>query len=495
MKEIERRTFVKLGLAAAAGTALVPNWIERALASPSETAKWRQFEGETVKILCENTPPSLGIKATAENFTTLTGMKTEFTLHAMDELKEKMFLDLRSGKPEYIVNYAQMRPIGCVVCDFWQPIDKWVDVKTGKSKIPELPDVPDANGDLVGSFIPKHFDACATYFDPSKFYTLPYDTAQGIMFYRKDIFDKYGPKYQDKTGKPFKLGPDVTWDDVFDMCMFLKNNCKEVDAPLGLHYAQDWPIVSEFNTSLTGWGVANDGFPGIKDGFVGERNPGPFFARKADYDKAVQVLEFLKKLREIMHPDVMTWDWGGLGTAYSTGKLVIQRNCGEFAPFVEDAKTSVAADKTGYAIVPKCPAGINAYEMGPAGLAIPKVLPEKEQRKAWLYILWATSAKAQWNAFEQFYGTPVRTANMDEATKRGWVTPDSTFRKAQHLWVQMKELTQYLNGWDVGPKIPTYNEYLGAVGPEVSKYVAGVTPKPQQCMDNMIAKVNKLHGV
>ena len=142
MKEIERRTFVKLGLAAAAGTALVPNWIERALASPSETAKWRQFEGETVKILCENTPPSLGIKATAENFTTLTGMKTEFTLHAMDELKEKMFLDLRSGKPEYIVNYAQMRPIGCVVCDFWQPIDNGLTSKPENPKYRNCPMFP-----------------------------------------------------------------------------------------------------------------------------------------------------------------------------------------------------------------------------------------------------------------------------------------------------------------------------------------------------------------
>jgi multiple sugar transport system substrate-binding protein len=495
MKEMDRRTFVKLGLAGVAGTALVPAWIEKLLADPNEAAKWRQFEGETVKVLTENTPPSLGIKATAEEFTKLTGMKAEFTLHAMDELKEKMFLDLRSGHPEYIVNYCQCRPIGCVACDFWQPVDKFIDLKTGKSKIKELPDVPDANGDLFGSWQPMFFNACSIYYEPERVISLPYDHAQGIMFYRQDIFDKYGPKYQDKTGKPMKLGEEVTWDEVFDMCKFLKANCTEIDAPLGLHYAQDWPIVSEFNSTLTGLGVPREGFANIKDPFLGSRNPGPFFAKKEEYHKGVEALEFLKKLKEIMHPDVLTWDWGGLGTAYSTGKLVIQRNCGEFAPFVEDPKESQACGKTSYAVVPKFHTGIHGYEMGPAGLAVPKVLPEKEQRKAWLFILWATSAKAQWGAFEQFYGTPVRTANLEEARKRGWMTPDSTFRKAQHLWVQEIELAKYLNGWDVGPKMPTYNEYLALAGAEISKYVAGVTPKPQTCMDNMIAKVNKLHGL
>ncbi|MCF8035171.1 MAG: substrate-binding domain-containing protein [Desulfarculaceae bacterium] len=497
MKEMDRRTFIKWS-ATAAGAAVMPLWIEKVLANPTEAAKWQQFKGETVKVLTENTPPSLGIKAASGQFTKLTGMKAEFTLDAMDALKEKLFLDLRGGSPEYHVNYAQPRPIGCVVCDYWEPVNKFIDINNGKSKMADLPDVPaidtkDPDG-LRKAYLPKHFDSGCVYYDRSKLYGLPYDTAQGIMFFRKDIFAKYGPKYSDKTGKPFKLSVDTTWDDFYQMCLFLKKNCKEVDAPLGLHYAQNWPIASEWASFLTGFGVEKEGFAEIKDYFAGQRDPGPVFSRKEDYEKGLQVLEYLKKLLGVMHPDVMTWGWTGLGTAYATGKLAVMRNCGEFCPYIEDPKASVAAGKTGYEVVPKGPSGINAYEIGAAGLSIPKALPLKEQKKAWLFIMWATGPKAQWEAFTKFYGTPVRTSNLEEARAKGWLKPDSKFRKAQHLMVQETELKDHLPGFNTGPKIPTYSEYLDIVGGELSKWVAGRTPTPKKCLDTMIERVNKLHG-
>ena len=140
MSKISRREFLKVAGAGAVALSVPSIWIKKAYAqdyagikwqpSPDELKKWRQFEGETVYVLTENTPPSVGIRGAAEDFTKLTGMKAEFTLEVMDPLKEKIFLDLRGGNPQFHVNYAQPRPIGCVISEYWTPVNKFVDVKT-----------------------------------------------------------------------------------------------------------------------------------------------------------------------------------------------------------------------------------------------------------------------------------------------------------------------------------------------------------------------------
>jgi multiple sugar transport system substrate-binding protein len=512
MKKLSRRDFIKkAGLTAAAATAvsLVPKGVKNVLAKGgkeeekemgapavvmSEQDKWRQFEGETVRILTENTPPSVGIMGAAESFTKLTGMKAEFTMDFMDPLKEKMFLDLRGGNPNYHINYAQPRPIGCIVFEYWQPINKFIDIKTGESKYPDLPSVPECPNGLKEAFLDLHMDAGGFFFEKENLYGLPYDSACGIMFYRKDIFDKYGKKFEDQYGKPMRLGADVSWDDVYDISMFLKKNMKgEADYPFAFHYAQNWPIVNEFTTLCTSWGVKKDGFEGIEDIFLGSRTPGPIFSNPKDYDIAVTVLDWMKMVyQDILHPDCNTWDWGGLGTAMAAGNVAIMRQAGEFCPFVEDAEQSNIAGKVGYAVVPYGPAGINSYEIGPSALAIPKALPEREQRKAWLFMLWATGPEAQWEAFTKFYGTPVRKTAFEESRKRGWMDPESDFRKAQHLLPQEIEVRDHVDGFGIGPKVDFYSEYLDIVGGEVSKFVTGKTPKPKTAMDNIVARVNRI---
>ncbi|MBI5604547.1 MAG: extracellular solute-binding protein [Deltaproteobacteria bacterium] len=485
---MNRRTFLKMSMAVAGAAALSD---AKSLFAAGDPKKWRQFEGETIRVLTENTPPSLGIKGALDGFTKLTGMKAELTLENMDALKEKMLLDLQGGKPEYHVNYVQCRPIGSVMYHFWEPTNTFVNLKTGKSLHADLPDVPDCPNGLYEAFMPMHVESSSIQYDKNIWYGLPYDTAQGIMFYRKDIFDKHHKKYEDQTGKKLMLTPNTTWEELFNQCAFLKKAEPGI-APFGLHYGNGWPIISEFNSLGLAYGVKKDGFAGIENPFVGKKNPGPVFSEKSDYDAGLQALEFMKKLREVMHPDVVIWEWGGLGTAFATGKIAMMRQCGEFVPYIEDPKASVAAGKTGYAVVPKGPSGINAYEMGCASLAIPKALPMKEKKKAWLFILWATGPEAQWTAFEKFYGTPVRKSAYTKARKLGWLDENPKFKKAQHLRIQEIELTKYIAGFTPGPKIPYYNEYLDVGGTELSKWVTGEYKTAKETLDKYISRVNSL---
>ena len=505
MSKMNRRDFLKIAGAGAVALSTSGLWTGRSHAAEyagikwtptaEELKMWRQFEGETVNVLTENTPPSIGIKGAAGDFTKLTGMKAEFTLEVMDPLKEKIFLDLRGGDPSYHVNYSQPRPIGCVISEYWTPINKFVDVKTGKSKMDDLPDVPDVPNGLEEAFMPLHVAQGCKYYDPELWYGLPYDTAMGVLFYRLDLVEKYGKKFEDQYGKSLKPTADTTWDDLYIMSDFMNKNCKEVDAALGFHMAQNWAINQDYTAFLLAWGVPKEGFAKIEHYTAGQKNPGPYMSEPEHYEKAIEALEFMRKLQDVIHPDSKIWDWGGLGTAHATGKVAMQMNCGEFCPYDEDPKESKVAGKVGYAVVPKGPAGINAYEVGASGLGIPSGLPLKEQKKAWLFVMWATGPVGQWEAFEKFYGTPVRKSAYDEARNRGWLTEDSDFRKAQHLRVQEIQMKNNLDGFCLGPKIPTYSEYLDIVGGELSKWVAGQTKTSKKCLDNMISRLNRLHKV
>ena len=119
----------------------------------------------------------------------------------------------------------------------------------------------------------------------------------------------------------------------------------------------------------------------------------------------------------------------------------------------------------------------------------------KEQKKALLFILWATGPAAQWKAFTEVYGTPVRKSAYDEARAKGWLEENSEFRKAQHLRIQEIELKDDLNGFGMGPKIPTYMKYIEVTGGELSKWVAGETKDPNVVLKNLIERMNRLHGV
>jgi ABC-type glycerol-3-phosphate transport system substrate-binding protein len=119
----------------------------------------------------------------------------------------------------------------------------------------------------------------------------------------------------------------------------------------------------------------------------------------------------------------------------------------------------------------------------------------KEQKKAWLFVLWATGPEAQWEAFTKFYGTPTRKSLYDKARGEGWLEEDSEFRKAQHLRPQEIELSNHLDGFDIGPKVPYYSEYLDVAGGELSKFVSGKTATAKQCLDSMKTRLDKIAGV
>ncbi|MBE0477691.1 hypothetical protein IBX65_01035 [Candidatus Aerophobetes bacterium] len=466
---------------------------------PEDVPKWQQFAGETVYVATENTPPSLGMYNILDDFTKLTGMKVDITLDLIDELKEKIFLDLRSGAGGYHVNYGQTAPIGTQAAEFWSPINMFADMRTGKSLFPDLPDIPDIpEGTTVyDAFTAGNVDYGAKIYSPDIWIGMPYDTAMYHMFYRKDLFEKYNDKFIQEYGKPLVIegmGEYLTWDDWYDMSVFFNKYVTEVDYAMGFVNAQNWAINLNFQTLLRAWGVKNNGFEKL-DPVLGSRDPGRFLDYSAvEYKKALDSLIFFKKLYDEMHPDSVVWGWDETGNALCTEKVAMLYQCGEYVPIVEDPTKSMVAGRVGYAVVPTGPGGAHAYAVGAAPIAVNATIPLKEQKKGYLYVLWTTGPVAQHKSFEQFSGTPVRGTVYEYARKRGWdyYTEDGQRVVGIYLKVQEKQSTAYVDDWVV-TKIPTFTKYLEITGGNISKALVGrLTPKA--ALDDMITRLNRLHG-
>lgn len=465
--------------------------------APEDLWKWQQFKGETIYVATENTPPSVGMLGVIKDFEELTGMKVVTTIDTMDALKEKIFLDLKGDTGRFHLNYGQPGPIGCMVAEYWVPINKFIDIRTGKSLMPDLPDVPDIpeGTTLEEAYSPMHVEGGCKFFDPTIWYGLPYDTAMGIIFYRKDLFEKYNDKFTEIYGKPLEWTDDTTWYDLYDIGKFFNEYVDEVEYGLGFHSAQNWPVNQSYTAMLNAWGVKKGGFAEIENPLLGSRSPGPYLSDPEDYKKAIDCVEFMKKIEEISHPDDVVFGWNELATAQAMGKIAIQWNCGEFAPYMEDPERSKVAGKIGYGVSPKGPGGINGYEIGCSSMAINGSLPLREQKKAFLYLLWTTGPVAQYKAFEAYSGTPVRRSVYDEARKRGWNWTVNDHRVVGvYLEVQERQMLKYPEGW-TSLKIPTYTKYLEIIGSDLTKYITGKTRTAKECVDNMIKRMDKLHKI
>lgn len=468
---------------------------------PEEVPKWRQFAGETVYVATENTPPSLGMYNVLENFTELTGMKCDMTLDLIDELKEKIFLDLKGGAGGFHVNYGQTAPIGTQVVEYWTPINKFADVDTGKSLFPDLPDIPDIpeGTKLEDAFTAGNTEFGAKFYEPYTWFGLPYDTAMYIMFYRKDLFEKYNDKFIEEYGKPMVIegmGEDLTWDDWYDFSVFFNKYVTEVDYAMGMCNAQNWALNLNYQTFLRAWGVEGNGFEKL-DRVLGSRDPGRFLSHDPEeYEKALDALKFFKKLYLEMDPDSVVWAWDETGTAMCTERIGMMYQCGEYVPMVEDPAKSEVWGKVGYAVCPPAElGGYHGYAVGAAPICVNGTIPMREQKKGYLYVLWTTGPVAQHKAFEMFSGTPVRGTVYEYARAKGWdyYTEEGHRAVGIYLKVQEKQSTAYEDGWCV-TKIPTFTKYLEITGGEISKYLTGKTKTAEEAQDNMIKRLNKLHG-
>ncbi|MGQ9615372.1 MAG: extracellular solute-binding protein [Spirochaetota bacterium] len=450
---------------------------------------WRQYAGTKLIFMSENTPPSSAIKAHLQEFYDLTGIEVDIRQDVLSTVQEKVGIDLKGGSSAYHLNYAQCKPMGTMFADYWADLNPFMEDQS-------LPQDPEGYGDDKWGY--RWIDVCGRFYDRNRTVALPYDNAVAIMFYRKDLFEKYTKQFEKEFGYPLEYTEETTWKNLLDFMKFFNNKkiVKEVEYGFGFQGLEGWAGQLDFQRPLYSHGQWEEWH--FDDPFLGTRNPGP--SRWGD-DQSIMTLTKMQELYKLAHPESLSWDWSGVNNAFQTGKVAMCINYGEFAATVEDPNQSVAAGgKVGYELDPKGEPSwiinggkaVNCTNYGIGGIAINGNLKKDLQRAAWIFVVWATSAPVQKMVLKELGGTPTRMSVLTDpevvaASKRPTTMPNALTYPPILKGIMPPHVVP-------GPKIPKWNEYAVIQCVEISKCMAG-KQGPEETAKILKKKLDQMNGI
>ena len=212
-----------------------------------------------------------------------------------------------------------------------------------------------------------------------------------ILYYRKDIFEKYQNQFYQDKGYDWTPGTkEFTWERYSEIADWINKNVPdtEVEYGSGQMGQEHNSIFCEFSTILDSYGGSYFNNPiantyGI-DSFKNFDISGPNF---------VKALDVYQQIFTTAAPESVNWTWTDTANAFRDGKIAMMPNWDENSTYVENQESSVKG-KVAYSILPYgSKKSSNIY--GGSGIAINKYISEREKEAAWLYIVWATSKEMQ----------------------------------------------------------------------------------------------------
>lgn len=466
----------------------------------NDAEKWKQYDGAKLTFITENTPPSTGLRQIVErgDFKELTGIDVEILQQDLPVMLQRAELDLRSGGTTYDLIYAQDKPVTSVLADFLEDLRPYIE----DDSLPQFEDGYDTD-----VWYPNYF-AVASYAYSDRLISFPFDAADAVFCYRRDLFEQYSGQFEDEFGYPLEYGPESTWKNVLDFATFFNRlNAKDSNVPygMGLHLGQfAWTTQLDIQRMLYAHGQWRE-FD--IDDVQGSKDPGE--TRWGD-EQSVRGLELYKALFEQSTPDALSLGTVEVADAYNAGKIAMLTQYHEFAASFEDSANAGGGGKTAYDI---CPKGdeefltnggelVNGTNCGIGGMSINAAASEDQKRAAYMFLVWATTVDVQTENLKISGGTPTRVAvgevpEIKAAQGEPYGTGDtgrigpSEYPNAltfPAINVGMAEPNAVL-----GPKIPKFNQYVTIVANEIQRMCAGESD-PERTAQTIQQQVNELHG-
>lgn len=354
---------------------------------------WKQFNGITLNFISENNVYANVLSREAEQFTEITGIKIKIHALDFDTMTEKINLDFISKTGKYQAVYV----------DPYQTLTRFssrlVDLNRFNND-PALPHLPGGTAD----FFENQLDVDSYFLERDKLYAIPFDSPTIILFYRKDILEKYNDSFMKEKGYRLEPGSrDFTWERYCEAVEWLNENVPDSEAKYGAgHQAkQHNSLFCDFSNVLAAYG--GDYFTDKDIGSIGAKNPG---ATAIASPEGIQALETYKRIIKVADPRSISWDWLSLAEAFKAGELVFMPNWNEYSSMVENLIKSKVGGKVGYSLLPYGPCK-SANIFGGSGIGINGDAPLREQKAAWLFILWVTSPHTELFVFKHPEGGDI----------------------------------------------------------------------------------------
>lgn len=391
----------------------------------------RQFEGMTLNFIVEKNLYANILSQENEEFSRVTGINVKIRAFDYDTLLQKINLDFIAQAGKYQLVYV----------DPYQTLNRfhnYLEVLNSYNGNPKLPKIKGFTED----FFEIQTAICSNFLNDENLYTVPFDSTTMILYYRKDIFDKYRDKFYKEMGYDWTPGTSsFTWDRYSEVAKWIDKNVpeEEVKYGCGIMTQEHNSIFCEFSNILAAYG--GDYFADKNINTLGLET----FDKISVLDKRfVKALDVYKKIASVSAPESINWNWTDLTNAFYNGDIAMMANWDENSTYLEDTGNSKVAGKVGYSILPYGDVkSANIY--GGSGIGINKFASEKEKNAAWLYITWATSKEMQLKVFRHPEGGSLPTrksAYMDPLIKSQVKNSEDN-----HNDVLVEHMNAVLNAW------------------------------------------------
>ena len=196
-----------------------------------------------------------------------------------------------------------------------------------------------------------HYSGVRSSSFKKQLFGIPIEAIPDLLFYRKDLFQKYGIK------------PPENYEELFSACEILKN-ANEIESPISWPARRGQPLATSFILAM-----ANFGKPYINLRYIGDNIydlDSENISLKANFlsDASFHAAKMLKELTAYSPQNISSHSNDECVDYYSQGKSAMVLNWSSRAHLFELNKNSPAFNQTSY--LPR-PAGHPSFQVSPIG--------------------------------------------------------------------------------------------------------------------------------
>ena len=423
----------------------------------------KPFAGQTVRLATESTPPSNAINSALKPyFEEATGITVEIETLPLEQVLQKLTLDVASGLGTYDLYYLDQSWMAAFSQDVIDPREKY-------ESNPDLA-MPGYNFD---DFLQALVDGISMY--DGVMVGVPYDIPIFIQMYRSDIFDELG------------LKPATTMQEFLTNAQAIQEaKGPEIYGTTGQMKSGHYSLECDWTCWL--WGHGGSIF-------------GPDGKFTGNDERGLEAMNYWVELKKNMPEAVTTWTWDGQGQSVGQGIAATALSWGEFFPSwdnpessnvsglmeatVPPAATSLrTVEETGYGEIP----GVG--HQGGSSLAVSKYA--KSPDAAWLFAQWATSPETQVWITTLGGGTgPTRSSAYDDPRVKANAKPGIA-GTTRHLDAVRETIANHMGS---EPDLPEWAELSNDTIPvELGRFFAGEYGSAEETMASIKEKVDAIVG-
>jgi multiple sugar transport system substrate-binding protein len=456
-------------LAARAGLGFIsPALAQQQIEWPQEMTDWlreagKPFAGQTIRLATESTPPSNAINsALKQYFIETTGINVEIETLPLEQVLQKLTLDVASGLGTYDLYYLDQSWMAAFSGDVVDPREKY-------ESNPDLA-MPGYN---IDDFLPALVEGISMY--DGVMCGVPYDIPIFIQMYRRDLYEELG------------LEPATTMPQYLENARAIQEaKGPQIYGTTGQMKSGHYSLECDWTCWLWGHGGSIFGPDGT---FTGNDEAG------------IEAMNYWVELKKNMPQGVTSWTWDGEAQSVAQGIAGQVITWGEFFPSWDNPESSNVSglmeatvppsatslrtpDQTGYGEIP----GVG--HQGGSSLAVSRYA--KSPDAAWLFAQWATSATTQvWITLLGGGTGPTRQSVYDDerikANAKAGIAGTT-----RHLGVVQETIANHMGS---EPDLPEWAEISSDTIPvQLGRFFAGEFDDPQAVMDDIKSKVDGMLG-